>query len=141
MKTKESIKAYNKEYFSRPEVIARAKIRNAQYRKRRQEYKKTEKGKIAEKRYRTKPETRKLKEWERIKRRYGMTKIEFDKMFELQNGCCAICHQEQKTRLHIDNDHITGKVRGLLCFNCNGGLGQFKDSIDLLSKAITYLNK
>ena len=52
MKTKEQIKIYNKEYFARPEVIARAKIRNAERKDKRKEYKKTDKGKEANKRYR-----------------------------------------------------------------------------------------
>jgi hypothetical protein len=60
MKTKEQISAYNREYFARPEVIARAKIRNAKYRERRRAYKKTPKGKMAEKRYNDKLNTKTL---------------------------------------------------------------------------------
>jgi len=52
---------------------------------------------------------------------------------------CAICHSAPRARLHIDHNHKTGKYRGLLCDNCNLGLGHFKDSPALLAKAIEYL--
>lgn len=140
MKTKEQTAKYNKEYFARPEVIARAKIRNAKYRKRRQEYKKTAKGKEAEKRYKSKVKTRSIIEWNRIKNRYGITKEDFSALLEKQNNLCAICFIKPDTRLHIDHCHQTGKVRGLLCGNCNRALGLLKDNTIFLSKAIEYLN-
>ena len=58
-------------------------------------------------------------------------------MVEQANGC-AICGNSDK-RLHVDHDHATGKVRGLLCMECNVSLGKFKDSPELLRKAIVYL--
>lgn len=140
-KTKEQIKKYNKEYFARPDVIARAKIRNAKYRQRRQEYKKTPKGIISEKKYRSKPETRTLKEWERIKRRYGISQKDYNELVKKQNGVCVICSTESKEKLHIDHNHNTGKVRGLLCGNCNRGIGLFHDKIYLLLNAVSYLEK
>ncbi|MEV4482794.1 endonuclease VII domain-containing protein [Micromonospora coxensis] len=54
-----------------------------------------------------------------------------------QGGVCAICGGEDPQ--HLDHDHRTGWVRGILCFNCNGGLGQFRDSPTRLARAITYL--
>ena len=63
-------------------------------------------------------------------------------MLEEQQGCCAICRQKElskKTRLFVDHDHKTGKIRGLLCHKCNAGLGMFSDSIDFLLKASQYL--
>ncbi|MHA2351443.1 MAG: endonuclease VII domain-containing protein [Candidatus Thorarchaeota archaeon] len=56
---------------------------------------------------------------------YGISAEEYDAMYELQGGCCAICgrHQSKMRRsLHIDHNHATGHVRGLLCGNCNPGL-------------------
>ena len=57
-----------------------------------------------------------------------------------QGGVCAICGSGPEDPQHVDHDHETGEVRGILCFNCNGGLGQFHDSIDaLLAASTTYL--
>ncbi|WP_229076470.1 endonuclease VII domain-containing protein [Actinoplanes sp. DH11] len=50
---------------------------------------------------------------------------------------CAVCGADDPQ--HVDHDHRTGWVRGILCFNCNGGLGQFRDDPVLLANAITYL--
>ncbi|MDQ3714717.1 MAG: endonuclease VII domain-containing protein [Actinomycetota bacterium] len=58
-------------------------------------------------------------------------------MLAKQDGLCAVCQMAPAG--HVDHDHDTGKVRGLLCFNCNGGLGQFKDRIDILAAAVDYL--
>jgi len=141
MKTKAQIAKYNKEYFARPEVIAHAKIRNAQYRTRRAEYKKTEKGKIAEKRYKQKPQTKSLIAWSRIKNRYGITKEDYILMFNKQKGLCAICEEKKDYNLHIDHCHSTNKVRGLLCGTCNRALGLLKDNTYFLGNAIKYLIK
>ncbi len=72
-----------------------------------------------------------------LKRRYGITAADADAMHAEQDGLCAICRVAPAA--HVDHDHATGKVRGLLCFNCNGGLGQFKDRIDVLESAVAYL--
>lgn len=77
-----------------------------------------------------------------LKRLYGITLEDYVEMFDNQNGVCAICKEECKTKnsLSVDHDHQTGKVRGLLCNSCNGGLGLFKDNINILRKAIEYLD-
>jgi hypothetical protein len=72
-----------------------------------------------------------------LRRRYGIGADEVATMVEAQGGVCAIC-QEGKAE-HFDHDHLTGTVRGILCFNCNGGLGQFRDRADVMERAITYL--
>ena len=73
--------------------------------------------------------------------KYGITPEDFKKMHETQQGKCAICNQEPKTKrgLHVDHHHGTGKVRGLLCHGCNVALGSFKEDVTLLEKAIEYL--
>lgn len=72
---------------------------------------------------------------------YGVTPEQFEKLLSLQNRACAICHVEFTQTPDIDHDHKTGIVRGLLCTNCNNGLGRFKDNVEALESAIKYLTK
>ena len=75
---------------------------------------------------------------------FGMTLFEYNELFVKQEGCCGICKQHQTTferRLAVDHCHETGKIRGLLCMKCNQGIGQLKDSIEVLSNAIEYLKE
>lgn len=85
-----------------------------------------------------KQQTYKLKRFDK----YGITKNEFLSNLEKQKECCAICSKpfDNHVRVYIDHCHTTGKVRGLICFHCNTGLGHFKDNSTLLQKAIDYLN-
>jgi len=65
-------------------------------------------------------------------------------MLEQQNSCCAICNVHQDTtgkKLYVDHDHSTGVVRQLLCQHCNLLIGFAKEDINLLYKAIEYMNK
>ncbi len=76
--------------------------------------------------------------------RYGITLEDYNQMFIEQEGKCAICgkHQSELQRaLFVDHDHNTGEVRGLLCNNCNAGVGYFEDKPDYLEKAIAYLGR
>lgn len=74
---------------------------------------------------------------------YGISVEEYNALFASQDGKCAICGTDQpggrRYRLAVDHCHDTGKVRGLLCNNCNLGLGKFNDDPDLLRKALAYL--
>ena len=82
------------------------------------------------------------KKSKQLKSSYGITLAYFNGMLELQNSVCAICNEPQKGKyLAVDHCHETGKVRGLLCENCNKALGQFHDNITLLKSAIAYLEK
>ncbi len=83
-----------------------------------------------------------------LKRYKGLTQEGFNFLLQLQNNLCAICKLpetriEKKTNkiynLAIDHCHVTGEVRGLLCHNCNAGIGLLKDSTNLLQNAIKYL--
>lgn len=78
-----------------------------------------------------------------LKRKYGISLDEYNVQLEKQEFKCALCggnetHDKHKV-LAVDHCHKTGKIRGLLCFKCNSGLGSFNDDINLLIKAITYL--
>jgi hypothetical protein len=74
-----------------------------------------------------------------LKRRYGITAQDADAMFTSQDGLCAICRAGPAA--HVDHDHETGAVRALLCFDCNGGLGQFKDDPAVLRAAAGYVEE
>jgi hypothetical protein len=83
------------------------------------------------------------KAWER---RYGIKREWYDTVLKIQGGCCAICKSTEvgrkgHTYFHVDHDHDTGEVRGLLCDLCNRGLGYFKDNSKLLLEASNYLEK
>lgn len=75
---------------------------------------------------------------------YGLSLQEFNELREKQNYKCKICsvHENKLPKaICVDHDHITGKIRGLLCESCNKLLGNAKDNIFLLNKAIEYLNE
>ena len=70
------------------------------------------------------------------------TSIEHVKELFNKNKTCQICGcVDTRRSLSIDHDHVTGKVRGLLCDACNTGLGKFKDNQEILLAAIEYLKK
>lgn len=89
-----------------------------------------------------------------LKAKYGLSIDEYNSILEKQNGRCAICKclptVEMVNRkgsrpivfdtLVVDHDHISGKVRGLLCRKCNIALGHFQDNVETLANAITYLS-
>ena len=72
--------------------------------------------------------------------KYGIDKEQYDIMILDQNDKCGICKKELHNEIHIDHDHATGKVRGILCGKCNKGLGQFDDNVEFLRNAINYLD-
>jgi hypothetical protein len=82
-----------------------------------------------------------------LKRRYGITLEEYNRLFKIQGGVCAICRKPELVELNgkvlalaVDHSHSTDSVRGLLCLACNRGLGSFKDSSALLRSAAHYLD-
>lgn len=80
----------------------------------------------------------------RLRQHFGLTVAQYDAMLAAQGGCCAACGEEPKSRLMgktlislaVDHDHATGKVRGLLCSNCNVSLGMLKDDVAKLQALI-----
>ena len=87
--------------------------------------------------YRAKPAARRRAQEYRVQKTYGLALEEVEAMAASQDHRCAICNE--KKRLHIDHDHETGRVRGLLCVHCNSGLGQFADSPKMMFLGIRYL--
>ena len=84
----------------------------------------------------------------RVLSRYGITPEEYDAILESQNGTCAICNLPPKTTGHanqrtlsVDHNHATGRVRSILCSNCNHIIGKCKEDVSILEKAIAYLRR
>jgi hypothetical protein len=77
----------------------------------------------------------------RLVRTYGITVAQYDAILIHQNGVCAICQNPPKTRrLHVDHDHKSGRVRGLLCFRCNRILVA-NHSVQTVKKVLAYLER
>ena len=81
-------------------------------------------------------------------KQYGITYEYYMEMYNKYEGKCHICRQRgfkidknQKLDLAVDHCHKTGKVRGMLCHNCNRGLGLFQDNVDYLLTAVDYLER
>ena len=82
--------------------------------------------------------------WEiRKLKQYGLTIEHYNKLLLQQNNKCAICEQNCPTgkKLAVDHNHTTGQIRGLLCMECNTGIGKLKDNPILIAKALNYLLK
>ena len=85
-----------------------------------------------------------------LKSRYGLTPEAYTALLESQNYVCKICKRPQASRVgtgesgfwsfDVDHDHVTGRVRGLLCRDCNILLGKAKENVDTLLQAAKYLS-
>lgn len=146
--------AYDKKRWENPEVREAARLRRQT-----PEYK--AKAKIFGEKYRSTPEykemhrlyklTPKCKEKRRdhdFRKKFGITVVEYNLMFESQSGVCAICKRQETKgvkgvirKLAVDHCHKTGRVRGLLCTACNQSLGHMEDNIGYLQSAIKYLEQ
>jgi hypothetical protein len=74
-------------------------------------------------------------------KKYGVTKHWYEDKLKEQQNCCGICNREFVSSPHIDHNHETGDVRGLLCYSCNSAIGKFQDNPEILQNAIDYLAK
>jgi len=78
-----------------------------------------------------------------LRKTYGITLKEWERIFKEQGYKCKICQTQEKPSMgwHTDHNHSTGKVRGILCHSCNTGLGKFRDDIKILEAAVSYLEE
>lgn len=80
-----------------------------------------------------------------LKRDHGMTRAQYDTLYQQQNGVCYICHKEETHRsfkhLSVDHNHTTGEWRKLLCHQCNVMVGMSRENIRILQAAIMYLQE
>ncbi len=76
-----------------------------------------------------------------LKRNYGISVEQYDALLAAQGGVCALCEKPPRSdiALHVDHDHATGRIRGLLCFRCNNALGDLGDDPDRMVAAAVYL--
>ena len=137
---KEKQRAYHREYQQRPKRKAYKKQWDVDNRERLAEYQKRLR-QADPKKYRTYFRNHYLV------KTYGITQDQYEAMYKQQGGVCAICGglpdivKHGITRLAVDHDHATGKVRGLLCNNCNSGMGIIGDTIEHLERALAYLKQ
>lgn len=132
-KAKEKAKKWNLEHPERRSKVHKEWLKKnfdyvAKYKK---EYRVKNKEKI-----RIARRTRTIKE-------YGISVDDYNLLLASQNGMCAICcgSASEKRTFHIDHDHITGKVRGILCHSCNTTIGFVNEDIGRLNKIIDYIKK
>jgi len=98
----------------------------------------------AKKKYREQNERRRENGYRRayhVKKKYGLTMEQVDAIILLQSGTCAICPTSVTRNSHIDHDHISGKVRGVLCGRCNPAIGKMQDDPARLRRAADYIEK
>ena len=96
--------------------------------------------------WRASPEGQRKERENHLKKKYGITSEDYERMHENQDGKCAICEttetgDRRAKHFTVDHCHETGKVRGLLCHRCNTALGLFEDKTDRMNNAIQYLRK
>jgi hypothetical protein len=140
-KNKDKIKIHSRKYYlaNLDEFKRKRKIYNKSHRKERIKY-------LREKKLKDPTYFRNGQ----LKTMFGITYLDYQEMLESQNGVCAICGKSEFAKdkrsnkirqLAVDHNHATGKVRALLCHNCNTALGRWKDNVKIMKKAIKYLEK
>ncbi len=126
------------------------KAQNAAYRARVGVHPMNDSNSEAYKKYRSSERFAKVAVNGHLKRRYGITLDDYERIYREQNGQCKICGgttsnrkwkdgRRQRQKLFVDHDHAAGKVRGLLCSTCNRGIAFLKEEVRILENAIKYL--
>jgi hypothetical protein len=95
-----------------------------------------------QRRRRARPDVKAKNRADHLRRKYGITQADYEALLARQNGGCAICRRKpnEKISLHVDHEHDSGRIRGLLCFRCNNALGDLGDDPVQLQRAIAYLS-
>jgi hypothetical protein len=112
------------------------------WRKHSKNYAKKNKGKLAEYARNRRAKNSNIARAANLKSKYNLTLEQFEKRFEEQGSCCAICKATEpgsKNGWHVDHSHVTGKVRGILCHHCNLTIGHAKDDVERLKQILDYL--
>jgi len=110
---------YGRERYANPEAFQRRKMKSDIYKERRK---------------------KSSRKWY-LKSNYGITEEKYLELLNYENGKCWICKNSYDYFLHVDHDHTTGKIRGLLCGKCNRGIGLFDDNKNIVRSAADYLEK
>jgi hypothetical protein len=76
-----------------------------------------------------------------LRKNFGISLEEYTKMYNDQGGVCAICNHESDTALHVDHNHTTNDIRGLLCHKCNHALGQLNEDLEIITNMYEYILK
>ena len=107
----------------------------------RKKYKQSEKGRKSQKKYREAHREMCHLSVKRatVKHKYGISLEELQQLIDKHENRCGICKRLFVRSPHIDHDHRTGRIRGLLCFNCNSILGKIDDDINILDSMKLYL--
>lgn len=142
-RNKEKLRAYFHEYYQRNKGKITARSRQTWHDLDKVEYLKTRNEREANwipERKEKKKLTVREKARMKILRRHSMTPEQYESMSISQGYACAICLRIPNHRLHVDHDHKTNKVRGLLCRNCNTAIGLLRENPAVMLQAIKYLN-
>ena len=91
--------------------------------------------------YRTRDDYKQKMRDGHLRRTFGISVDDYERMLEEQGGGCAICGapEPEGRSLHVDHHHASGEVRGLVCFTCDAAIGQLKDDQALVLRAADYL--
>jgi hypothetical protein len=137
VRNKAKQRAYNKTYYqsNRKRLLAYQKAYNKSHKKQRQAYRDSH---VKERKAYQLASKKNYLNYH-LKHRYGITLEVRNALNKKQKGRCAICGERRK--LNVDHDHKTGKVRGLLCKQCNYLLGNARDDCVILTNANKYLRK
>lgn len=133
---------HKRKYYAKPDVKAREKVK-------RQAYYEANKERFIEKSKAWREENpgrKRFADWAgHLRRKYGITPEQYDAMLDAQGGKCAICgrleQDSPRGRLVVDHMHCSGKVRSLLCGQCNSGIGLLGENTDVLRRAIEYIEQ